>query len=135
MRAAPLSDLLLELKYALPCQGTDKQDVTKAFAAEVLCKGLLIGDEIGFVADSEIRDLLFLKELHQFPVCLRGAAPGVDHKDGKVSLIENSLCALHALFAQRSFVIESGCVDDHDRSQRKKLHGLGHGICRCSLDV
>ena len=135
VRAAASGNLLLECEDPLPCQRADKQDVMKAIAGKIRGKSVLIRNQVGLVADDQVRNLFLCKELHQLPVGFCGAAYRVDHQNGKVSAVENSLRPLHALFSQRPLVVKSGRIDDHDGPQGQQLHGFGHRIGRGALYI
>ena len=65
-----------------------------------------------------------------------GFADGsVDHQHRNIHAVEHLLGALDALRTEAALVVKARRVDNHNRSERQKLHRLGNRVGRGALDV
>ena len=57
------------------------------------------------------------------------------HNKGNVRLANHLLCSFNAHCPKFSFIIQSCCIQQNNRSQRKNLHRLSNGICRRTRNI
>ena len=131
---------LLEFVDAGAGNGTDKQGVGVRFPGRfgsvwVRALRCAFRQQVSLVADNEVGELPLLKDTNEFPVGRLERDGAVGHKDGKVGLCQDLAGPLHALFPERSLVVEARGVNDDDRANGEELHRLLHGVRGGAADV
>ena len=105
------------------------------FLEQIKVPVIWISNDIRFIENSQKRDLLLLKKRDELSVSFSRSCLRIDHQDREIRSIEHSFGAFYSFFTEGSLIVKSGCIDDHYRSQRQKLHGFGDRIRRRPLDV
>ena len=89
--------------------------------------------QVAFVPGDDKRNGLFPEQLDKPHFGISQAAGAVCDEYGHVGLVQDLTGLADAKLPDESFVIDPGRVDNHDRSDRKKLHRLQDRIRRRSL--
>ena len=110
----------LQLADAVAPGGADVKLMFAGFRKGFQQVALVQGDQIGHFP--------FLKQLLQGFVPWLHAPRRVHHQHSRIGLAQHLPGAVHPHFAQLALVVHAGGIDDHDRPQRQKLHGLLHRI-------
>ena len=91
---------------ALPFQGTDVDFMVLRLSGPL--------QQIGFIIDDEIRQVLFPDEIQDFVIGRRPPFGSVDDDDGYIRLVEDLFCPPHPFFTQGADVVETRRIDDDD---------------------
>ena len=91
---------------ALPFQGTDVDFMVLRLSGPL--------QQIGFIIDDEIRQVLFPDEIQDFVIGRRPPFGNVDDDDGYIRLVEDLFCPPHPFFTQGADVVETRRIDDDD---------------------
>ena len=80
--------------------------------------------EIAFVPGQNAGNLPLRKQFQKFPVAGGQSRACLCHQDRRIGPVQDFLRPLDPHLSEGSFIVETRGIDDHDRSQRKQLHGL-----------
>ena len=91
--------------------------------------------DVGLVENCDIRDIFLLKNADKLFVRIGKPRGIIHHKNGDIGAVEYLFCLADTHFAESSHIVETRCINYHDRTERKKLHSLSYGVGGSALNV